>query len=88
MDGCIAVHSNDFLYNAKANWNSKNHFCLKKQRGDFLGRFELFSWNFNICDGYFFMQCHCVTNNPQQIGFSRRHQKKSYYHRFYDLIGL
>ena len=48
MDGCIAVHSNDFLYNVKANWNSKNHFCLKKQRGDFLGRFELFSWNFNI----------------------------------------
>ena len=57
MDGCIAVHSNDFLYNAKANWNSKNHFCLKKQRGDFLGRFELFSWNFNIAS------CVCILDS-------------------------
>ena len=42
MDGCIALHSNDFLYNVKTNWNSKNHFCLKNKEVIFWGDLSCF----------------------------------------------
>ena len=42
MDGCIAVHSNDFLYNVKGNWNLKNHFCLKNKEVIFWGDLSCF----------------------------------------------
>ena len=39
---CIAVHSNNFLYDMKANWNKKNIFCSKTKRWFFGGDLSCF----------------------------------------------
>ena len=45
---CIAVYSNTFLYNMKANQDLKKYFLWKNNKVIFLGCFELFSWNCNV----------------------------------------